>query len=135
MAQWYRIPLPMQETWVLSLVGEDTLEKKMAIHSSVLTWKIPLYKGAWQTGLQSMGSQRVGYNWAHTQWLIMLNIFFMSCLPNVNSLWSRVYSKFCLFIIGLFVLLLQSFDNSIHTLEVRHFFKCVLQIFLSFYIS
>ena len=65
-----------QETWVHSRGREDTLEKETAIHSSVLTWKIPLYKGAWQTGLQSMGSQRVGYNWAHTQWLIMLNIFF-----------------------------------------------------------
>ena len=50
----------MQETWVLSLGREDTLEEEMATHSSTLAWKIP-----W-TGepgrLQSMGSQRVGHD-------------------------------------------------------------------------
>ena len=29
------------ETWVQSLVWEDTLEKEMATHSSILAWKIP----------------------------------------------------------------------------------------------
>ena len=40
-AQWSRIRLPMQETWVQSLGQEDPLEKEMATHSSVLTWRIP----------------------------------------------------------------------------------------------
>ena len=31
----------MQETWVLFLGQEDPLEKEMAIHSSILAWKIP----------------------------------------------------------------------------------------------
>ena len=31
----------MQETWVLSLVWEEPLEKEMATHSSILAWKIP----------------------------------------------------------------------------------------------
>ena len=31
----------MQETWVRSLGWEDPLEKEMAIHSSILVWKIP----------------------------------------------------------------------------------------------
>ena len=30
----------MRETWVLSLVWEDPLEKGMATHSSVLAWRI-----------------------------------------------------------------------------------------------
>ena len=37
----------MQETGVLSLGWEDLLEKEMATHSSILTWKI-LPGGAWQ---------------------------------------------------------------------------------------
>ena len=38
------------------------LEKEMATHSSVLVWRIP---GTEEPGrLQSMGSQRVGHNWA-----------------------------------------------------------------------
>ena len=34
-AQWQRIRLPMQETWVPSVDGEDPLEKEMATHSSI----------------------------------------------------------------------------------------------------
>ena len=31
----------MQETWVASLGWEDSLEKGMATHSSILAWRIP----------------------------------------------------------------------------------------------
>ena len=31
----------MQETWVRSMGQEDPLEKEMAIHSSILAWRIP----------------------------------------------------------------------------------------------
>ena len=31
----------VQETWVQSLGQEDPLEKRMAIHSSILDWEIP----------------------------------------------------------------------------------------------
>ena len=31
----------MQETWVRFLGQEDTLEKEMATHSSILTWRFP----------------------------------------------------------------------------------------------
>ena len=31
----------MQETWVRSLGREDSLEKEMATHSSILAWRIP----------------------------------------------------------------------------------------------
>ena len=31
----------MQETWVLSLGWEDSLEKGKATHSSILAWRIP----------------------------------------------------------------------------------------------
>ena len=33
--------------WVQSLGQEDTLEKEMAIHSSVLAWKKSIDRGAW----------------------------------------------------------------------------------------
>ena len=38
----------MQETWVHSLGWEDTLEEGMATHSSILAWKIPMDRCAWQ---------------------------------------------------------------------------------------
>ena len=34
----------IQETWVRSLGQEDTLEKRMAIYSSILAWRIPWTK-------------------------------------------------------------------------------------------
>ena len=40
-AQLVKKPPGMLETWVRSLGWEDPLEKGMAIHSSVLAWKIP----------------------------------------------------------------------------------------------
>ena len=41
MAQMVKNPPAMQETWVQSLGWEDTLEKGMATHSSILAWRIP----------------------------------------------------------------------------------------------
>ena len=53
----------MQETRVQSLGLENPLEKGMATHSSIIiAWRI-----SWTEkpgGLQSMGSYRVGHNWA-----------------------------------------------------------------------
>ena len=50
----------MQETLVRSLGQEDSLEKGMATHSSILAWKIPWTKEP--DRLQSIGSQRVGHD-------------------------------------------------------------------------
>ena len=50
----------MWETRVQSLAQEDTLEKETAIHSSILTWKIPQTEEP--NRLQFMGLQRVGDN-------------------------------------------------------------------------
>ena len=54
----------MQETWVQSLSREDLLEKEMATHSIILGWKIPWMEEPGR--LQSMGSQRVGHDWANS---------------------------------------------------------------------
>ena len=49
-------PLPMQETWVRFLDGQDPLEKGMAIHSSILVRIIPWTEQP--SRLQSVGSQQ-----------------------------------------------------------------------------
>ena len=43
------------ETWVRSLGQEDPLEKEMATHSSILSWRIPWMEEL--GGLQSMGGK------------------------------------------------------------------------------
>ena len=37
------------DPWVGSLGWEDPLEEDMATHSSILAWRIPMDRGAWQT--------------------------------------------------------------------------------------
>ena len=52
----------VQETQVQSLGREDPLEKRMATHSSILAWSMPWIEEP--GGLQPMGSQRIGHDWA-----------------------------------------------------------------------
>ena len=50
-------PPAMQETWVQSLVWEDSLEKETATHSSIHAWTVPWTEEP--GGLKSMASQIV----------------------------------------------------------------------------
>ena len=45
-AQTVKNPPAVWETWVQSLAWEDALEEGMAIHSSILAWRIPMDRGA-----------------------------------------------------------------------------------------
>ena len=58
MAQTVKRLFTMRETQVQALGWER--EKEMAIHSSTIAWKIPWTEEPGR--LQSMGSQRVGYD-------------------------------------------------------------------------
>ena len=60
MAQSVKSLPAIRETWVQSLGWEDSLEKEMATHSSILAWRIPWTEEP--TGLQSIGSQRVKHD-------------------------------------------------------------------------
>ena len=67
MAQWVKNSPAMQETqetWVRFLGQEDSLEEEMVTHSSILAWEIPWTEDPGRLQ-QSMGSQRVGHNWAN----------------------------------------------------------------------
>ena len=66
----------MQETQVRSLGQEDPLEKGMAIHSSILAWRIPRREEPGR--LQSMGSQRLRHDWVTNNFAILLK--FSICL-------------------------------------------------------
>ena len=59
-AQTIKNPPTMQETKVQSLGWEDPLEKGMAIHTSILIWRIPWTEEP--GGLQSKELQRVRHN-------------------------------------------------------------------------
>ena len=57
-AQMVKKSLVMQETWVQFLSWEDPLEEGMATHFSILAWRIPMNRGAWQTTVH-----RVAKSW------------------------------------------------------------------------
>ena len=60
MAQMVKNLPAVLKTGVQSLGQEDTLEKGMATHSSILAWRIPWTEEP--GGQQSMGSLRVGHD-------------------------------------------------------------------------
>ena len=61
------------ETQVQSLYWEDPLDNGIATHSSILDWRIPWTE---EPGvLQSMGSRRVGHNWATNTFMCLLDLY------------------------------------------------------------
>ena len=74
---------PMQDTWIWSLGWEDPLEKKMAIYSSILVCRIPWTEEP--GGLQSIGSERVGHDWATNTASSHGQATSLSSLNSVNS--------------------------------------------------
>ena len=58
-AQLAKNPPTMQETWVPFLGWEDPLEKGMATHSSILAWRIPMNRGAWQATVRGAAESDV----------------------------------------------------------------------------
>ena len=103
---------------------EDPLEKGMAIDSSIFTWKILWTEEA--GGLQSTGSQRVGYNWAttphhqrprQTVWSLLLQ--------GTTVLHSATVFSFSRFV--LFVFLNCGFNCHDIFLEPGHFLCMILE--------
>ena len=48
----------IRETWVWSLGWEDPLEESMATHSSILAWRTPMDRGAWQAAVRDVAKSR-----------------------------------------------------------------------------
>ena len=103
----------MRDTWDWSLGWDDPLEKEMAIHSSILAWRIPWTEQP--GGLQSTRSQGVGHDWAtftndfKIQWSIFIIIkifekhfsihdsYFTQCNFSVNYIATSTCSSISLF--------------------------------------
>ena len=53
-AQMVKNPPAMWETWVRSLDWEDLLEESLTTHSSIVAWRIPMDRGAWQAAVHGV---------------------------------------------------------------------------------
>ena len=96
MAQLVKNLPAMRETWVWSLGWEDPLEKGKATHSSILAWRV-----------QSMGSQRVRYDWATFTSLHFRPLYPRMC-SSVYQLPSRGFSTSVKFFIFLSAITISS---------------------------
>ena len=78
MAQKVKNLSAMQETWVRALAQEDSLEKEMATHFTILAWRIPWTEEPGE--LQYLGLKRARHDWAtkHTHTDDHTSVF--SCL-------------------------------------------------------
>ena len=102
----------------LSQGQEDPLEKGMATHSSILTWRIPWTEPG---GLQSRESQRVRHDWActctHTHTHTHTQVFF----------WIRIYFKGMLWLVWSSIQTTKTFHKS--AIRLFHFLIfCVTRV-------
>ena len=82
MAQMVKNLPAMRETWVGSLGWEDALEVGMATHSSILAWRIPTDKGAWQSAVNRAAKSWMRLSTAqglvsYLTTIVMCKIFFL----------------------------------------------------------
>ena len=73
----------MQETQVWSLGWEDSLEKGMATHSSILAWRIPMDRGAWWA--YSLWGYRVRHDW-----VIKHRMTFITCDYTITEVFAHL---------------------------------------------
>ena len=97
-AQMVKNPPAMQESQIPSLGQENPLEKRIAIHSMILTWRVLWTDEPGE--LQSMWSQRVGHNWATNTFHYDCKTYFIASWA-VYFLWLSVWWKSNFFIPGM----------------------------------
>jgi len=61
-AQLVKNPPAMQEILVQFQGWEDPLEEGMAIHPSILAWRIPTDRGAWRATVHGVAKSRTRLN-------------------------------------------------------------------------
>ena len=58
MAQLVKNPPATWETWVRTLGWEDPLEEGMATPFSILAWRTPMERGAWQAAVHGISKSQ-----------------------------------------------------------------------------
>ena len=129
------------QMWVWSLGQEDTPERGMATHSSILAWRIPWTEEP--GGLQFMGSQRVKYDWAcmhlHDKYIQANLGGIVGSVPDHCNKVSILSLKTFFFLLSIykimFILLSLVYNSTIsknkHTLKIV-WFKQMLTIICAF---
>ena len=84
-----------------AILKQHALEKEMANHSSILAWRIPWTEEP--GGLQSTGSQRVGYDWATSlsfsplSWEDSALVFAIDCFLEFSKTCDHIFFRLPVF--------------------------------------
>ena len=94
MAQTVKSLPAMQEIWGLSLGREDSLEKGMATHTSILAWRIPMDGGSWQVTVHAVIELDTTERISHTHNLLQLLL--VNCNYYNDKLFLWKFTKDCI---------------------------------------
>ena len=117
----------MWKTRVPFLVQENSLEKGIVTHSSILAWRIPWTEESGR--VQSMGSQRVGCGWATNtctftfkkrEKLVSVFLFYNPVLLRIAQWWRWSFSISCAAPLGR----LKKVNQEVETDEATQGFMC-----------
>ena len=72
MAQMVKNLPAVWEIWVQSLGWEDPLEEGMAIHSSILAWRIPRDRSSWPAAVHGVTKNQTGLSDFHFHFSLLL---------------------------------------------------------------
>ena len=84
----------MLETWVLSLGWEEPLEEGIATHSSILAWRIPMDRGAWQATVHGTAKSKTQLSDFHFLSLLCYNFSWNPSLYSIPSFSGPVNFRF-----------------------------------------
>ena len=76
MAQMAKNLHAIRETWDHSLHWEDPLEEGMAVHSSILAWRILMDRGAWWATIYRVAKSQIRLSNQHKYSMQTLNLAF-----------------------------------------------------------
>ena len=79
-AQLVKNPPAMQETLVPPLGWDDSLEEGMAIHSSILAWRIPMDREAWWARAHGLAKSQTRL--AHSLYSLDVSLLFYMYFVN-----------------------------------------------------
>ena len=91
---WLKNPPAMRETWIRSLHWEGPLEEDTATHSSILSWRHPVDRGAWWASVHGVAElDTTECLWTQRLSIMCFNTFTQSLMKYRYNYYSHLIDK------------------------------------------